>query len=379
MPEQNSIRRENTFLRDCTRYFLQPGGSVSIPQGLDWIQFLALAKEHSVEPAIYSVLRDQALPEGAGNELGASFHRTARANLALTAGLVKLLALFEQGRIDVLTLKGPVLAEALYGSIALRTFSDLDLLVRPADVLRAKSLLESHGYAATTTPHWRSDRAYLRSRDSQISFAGADGASVDIHWRLLPDYFPKAVDENRVWSSRRAVTIGGAAAWTLSPEHLLMFLCAHGTKHLWERLGWIADVARLLQVEKNIDWSYVFAEADRTYTSRLLSLGLLLSSDLSGFAAPERARSDQNAALLADWIRRRFMNSDPIPASTLKTAWFSTRVFERRGQRLRYALELFFGPTEADYRALPLPPSSHAFYYIFRPLRLGARAVGLGR
>jgi hypothetical protein len=86
-------------------------------------------------------------------------------------------------------------------------------------------------------------------------------------------------------SRRRAAT-----ALALSPEHLALFLCAHGAKHYWERLGWICDVGRLLQVEKTVDWTGVFAEASETDTSRILSLGLLLARDLLGAEIGKRRR-----------------------------------------------------------------------------------------
>src|SRR2546422_6923977 len=52
-------------------------------------------------------------------------------------------------------------------------------------------------------------------------------------------------------------SVGGRALPTLSPEDLVLALCAHGTHHGWSRLEWIADVARLARAEAAVDWQTV--------------------------------------------------------------------------------------------------------------------------
>ena len=50
--------------------------------------------------------------------------------LWLTLELLNIHRHLQARGLEVLPYKGPVLAEALYGNVALRQFSDLDLLVR---------------------------------------------------------------------------------------------------------------------------------------------------------------------------------------------------------------------------------------------------------
>ena len=68
-----------------------------------------------------------------------------------------------------------------------------------------------------------------------------------------------------------------------------MFLCAHGAKHLWARLGWLCDLARLIQMEQGIDWSEVFDQTRRSHTTRMILLGLLLADNLLGVELPAAA------------------------------------------------------------------------------------------
>ena len=52
---------------------------------------------------------------------------------------------FAERNIEVLPLKGPVLAEALYGDVTMRAYNDLDLLVRRENFHRAEVLLLDRG------------------------------------------------------------------------------------------------------------------------------------------------------------------------------------------------------------------------------------------
>lgn len=383
------MTREIEFLLACVRRSIRPDYPLPDASALDWALLRHSAYLHSVTPLVCWAVQDATarVPAALLDELRRDLLHNAQFNLGLSTELTKLLALFEQHRIAVVPLKGPMLTARLYGNLALRTSADLDLLVREEDVLQAKRVIEANGYRLASTLHWHSAQACFRARESQISFAGQDDLiSVDVHWRLLPGYFPSPFDKNEVWDELRAVELRGAPVSVLSPEHQLLFLCAHGTKHLWERLGWVCDVARFLQIEREIDWRSVFEQARQTSTSRMLSLGLLVAEDLLGVAVPpvaaEHVASDHEARALARTVRERLFAGAPTPTPTPApdAARFSLRCFERPSHKLRYILGTFVSPSEAEYRALRLPPALYWLYYPFRPLRLmakyAARALG---
>ncbi|MGE0133262.1 MAG: nucleotidyltransferase family protein [Blastocatellales bacterium] len=66
------------------------------------------------------------------------------------------------------------------------------------------------------------------------------------------------------------------------PEDLLIYLCAHGAKHAWERLIWLADVAGLIHKHSNLDWDGVRDLAVEQRCGRVLLLGLRLARDVVG-------------------------------------------------------------------------------------------------
>lgn len=377
------MSRESSFLLEAVRHFLRPERPLPRGSDLDWSRLAALASAHTVIPQLYLASLKCEAPQEWRLRLREWFENAGRFNLALGAELVRLVRLLESEGIEAVSLKGPALAAALYGNLALRASSDLDLLVRPQDFPRVRDLLRRGGYRQTSVEHWQADSCWRRARERQISFLDNSGQfSVDVHWDSVPQYIPENLDPSAVWSSLRSVAIGGFGVKVMAPHHLLLYLCAHGGKHGWERLAWICDLARVLQIEDGADWELVLAEARRTHTRRMLATGLMLARDLLGreLASPAERfiREVPEARALADEVWRRFQSEGRIPTPAVDMTGFCLRLFDRPSQRVRLVFGTWIYPSEADYRALKLPPGAFALYYFYRPLRLVARRL-LGR
>src|SRR5439155_19507783 len=123
--------------------------------------------------------------------------------------LARLAGLFQEHRIPMAALKGPMLSRYLYGDLASRSSGDIDLLVKREDVLRIRDVLASSGYRVASTLHWNSDSACLRSKDMEMSFESPSGVRIDLHWRLMRQYFAGVFDERSGWESLRTVDLAG--------------------------------------------------------------------------------------------------------------------------------------------------------------------------
>ena len=252
---------------------------------------------------------------------------------------------------------------------------DIDLLAKRKDVARIHDVLIAQGYRLTSTLHWNSASACLRSRENEISFESPSGVSIDVHWRLLPRYFAGAFDELDGWESLRTVALAGRRVHTLAPEPLLLFLCSHGAKHMFERLGWICDVARFLIVTPDLDWTATLAPARRTRALRQLFLGLRLAADLLGVASPSGLPEDPEVEPLVGAVRERLLAGATPPAPAPQSTRFCLQLLETPGHRVRYLTGQYLTPSEAEYRVLQLPPWLFPLYYPLRPLRLFAKHV----
>lgn len=146
-----------------------------------------------------------------------------------TETLKRNLADFHRAGVPVIALKGPCLAERLYGDASLRTCYDLDLLVRRSDVPRAEQLLTELGFA----PNGRADD-YHRPW-SRNAF------NLELHHNVEnPHAFDFDVDA--AWDRASLSQFHGAPVWLLAPADELLYLCLHGVRHRFERLCLILDL-----------------------------------------------------------------------------------------------------------------------------------------
>ena len=105
--------------------------SLSLDRGPDWVEFARLTEHHSVGPIVYRSLSafPHAAPDPVLKQLRKDYERNAQKSLWLTYELIRILDCLESHGIPAIPYKGPVLAKAVYGDIALRRFSDLDILI----------------------------------------------------------------------------------------------------------------------------------------------------------------------------------------------------------------------------------------------------------
>lgn len=350
---------------------------------MDWPYLLRTARAHGMMPLLYWHLNTtcpDAVPKTAMDELRQRFQDNARRNLFLTGELLRLLNLFEAQGIPTVPYKGPALAASVYGSLALRQFADLDILVHRQDVPRAKDLLLSSGYRPEYQLTRAQEAAWLHHA-CDPPFRRDDGASiVELHWDIMPRYLSFPLDTERLWERLAPISLGGKVVSTLSPEDLLLILCVHGSKHLWERLAWIRDVAGLIETHQEMDWGWVTRQAIALGGRRMLSIGLLLATDLLGVSLPERVsqmlKADPVAGSLAAEVRTRlFREVDDLSKIFEESVFhpFRLRMRERLRDRVRYCIRTAMTPSVADWESLSLPYLLSPLYYVLRPLRLGGK------
>jgi len=297
--------------------------------------------------------------------------RVTHRSLLLVRELFAILDTFEALGIPAVVLKGPALAVAVYGDLGLRQFRDLDVLVHNPDVARAKRALLTHGYRLPA----RVPPAPLPSQHHH-RLVRSDGTIVELHWALAPPDFAFPLDADEVWSRLERVSLGGRTVLTLGVEDLALFLCAHGAKHLWERLSWVCDIAALLARRPDLDWDAVLTSARQRGAERMVLLALHLADDLLGAPVPEaaheRLRGDPAVRALGERVRIR-MFAGPHPPTVWERRAFYWRVRERWRDRLRDLARAVFTPTEGDWQVVRFPNSLSSLYYLIRPLRLAAK------
>ncbi len=298
-----------------------------------------------------------------------------RGALFFASELTNLKVAFRDAGIPAIALKGPALAAALYPDPALRPCSDLDFLVQPDHLDDALRMLAALGYRAA--PHFVGLSAtVLQKIDCEVRLRGPH-IDVDLQWGIAPPGHILSFDAAILWREQR--NDGGFVA--LSSEATLLFLCAHGAKHAWSRLIWLADLARLIRTP--IDWRGALALAAEARCEPALLVGMALVKDLLDAPVTEdicrRISDDRRIAKIAQATRSRLLELPPRePGSLALTSYNAALAGDALGKLRQYAT-LIRAPTEAELRTLRLPPRLFCLYYPLRVGRIVAKVAGLRR
>ena len=372
---------EVELLLCCARTRLDPERASRVTallqEDLDWAYLLRQATAHGLMPLLYwhlHVLCRDAVPPLALEQLRNQFSANVGHNLFFTGELLSVLNLLRDHGIIGVPWKGPVLAALAYRNLALREFVDLDIVVRKRDALRAQVLLDSEGYrpAFRLTP---AQRVAFVKYHYEYPLRSADGKIlVELQWALTPRWFSFPLDMEAVWERLQWVALGGTEVPTFASEDLLLMLCAHGAKHQWGQLSWIADIATLIQASSGMDWDTVSAHAHRLGSRRILDLGLLLAGKLLDAELPpgawKSAQADPVAVSLATQVRDQLFAEPDRQGRVLRTPLFLFRVRDRARDRATYLFRRTTDPGDDEWALLPLPSSLTFLYCFLRPMLL---------
>jgi hypothetical protein len=374
------MRPEVALLLACARARLDVAQTKRIrdlvAQQLDWTYLLQLADRHGLQPLLHSHLNSicpDAVPPQQRQDLRLAFQRVSALNILLTHELQKLLLLFAENNVMAVPYKGPALAMQLYGNVALRQFGDLDILVHPRDILRARDLLLAQGYAPLPELTDGQQAVLLRTQCNLPFTRERKRMIVELHWTVSAPSFARPFEVDHFWSRLVPGQLETTDIKLPANEDLLLALCIHGSKHLWERLAWICDIAELIASDRNLNWKALINQARTTGSERMLFLGLRLAVDLLGTRLPAEVQAALNvdvaAGVLAQQVVRDLFTPALTPSGMSDYFLFQLRARRRLRDKFKY-LRFTITPNEEDLVRLKLPAALSFLYYIVRPVRL---------
>jgi hypothetical protein len=280
--------------------------------------------------------------------------------------------------IAVMPYKGLALAEVAYGDIALRQSGDIDLLIRPQDLRRIRDAVRELGY----TPHFAlsaaEELAYLQS-GYEYAFDGAAGPNLlEVQWAIQPGFYAVDFDMAGLFERAATVKVAGHPMKTPSSEDLLLVLSAHAAKHVWGRLVWLCDIARIMRLP-TLDWSWIGSQAKALGIVRIVRVTMLLANQLLGaMIAPAAQMSlpeDPGTLALADEIQTYIASDTAFDVESVAYFRLMMRLRERPADRLRFLQRLVFTPGPSEWQAVHLPAPLFPLYRLVRLSRLAARFI----
>lgn len=347
-----------------------------------WDRLLSLAENQGVLPLLCQALEclPNSIPVEHFTSLAQKYKANLRKALILSAELIRVVDALAASQIEVMPYKGLVLAEVMYKDLALRQAGDIDLFLRPADLARAREILRALGY----TPHKQlsklEERAYLRS-GYECAFDSAAGRNVlEIHWAIQPRFYAVDFNLEELFQRAATVSVAGREIKTLSSEDSFIILGLHAAKHLWERLIWICDLARIME-DEDLDWDQVGSVAKRLGIQRILGIGLVLTRRLLGATIPRAAEksipADSEALRLAAQVESYLLSDKVLDVDSVAYFRMMLQLRENPSDRMRFLSRFILTPGPGEWSAFRLPSPLFPLYPIVRSFRLGARLLRL--
>ncbi len=278
---------EHKLLLTCARTKLQPAAekelAALVDQSPDWNYIIRKSREHRLGPLLFSHLKKQLIPQTVRETLEKTYTSTGLHNMLYLEELEKIIT----PDIQTIILKGPQLAQKAYGNVALRPFSDLDLLVAEKDLQRLDQRLQQLDYQST-------DREFYRRNHFHLPYHKRDKINLhlEIHWAFVDQFILNRIDMQKVFSLARENE--------LSPALNILYLILHIEKHaflnkafyrvnnpqewiftapLGNQLLWYTDLYELIS-RGNISWQQVFGLAGEWKISHVLYHNLYILDKL---------------------------------------------------------------------------------------------------
>lgn len=199
------------------------------------------AERHRVLPLLYRAVQlgGYAAPGELVQLLESRFRDNARQALRQQAASLALGRVLSAAGIVHAEIKGWRLGQVLYGGEVLRQAKDVDLLVAPAAIGEALRLAHGHGYrnrGGKPLRLWRA-RSELRFHRETAVRDPRSGVEIELHSRTLGQPPP-------AWSDAPLL----AGPQDLSSPPYVLYLLLHGAGAKWNRLKWLCDLARIVQL-----------------------------------------------------------------------------------------------------------------------------------
>jgi len=266
----------------------------------DWNAVIQQAGRHGVESLLYQRLKTRHLkvivPTNIIQTLRAVYLNVAWNNTSLYDELAKVLKVLQNENIPVILLKGAHLAEVVYGNKALRSMSDIDIMLKEEDLHKSVNLLFQSGFSVTDEKQAKyivkniTGHYHILPHLKHFPDLKNGTIKLDVHCSIADEASSFNIDIDGLWKRARPTTIAGIEVLVLSPEDLLLHSCLHSVySHFFEYgLRPLCDILETTRYYRDrIDWTKLEHCAVQWNTKNFVYLTLRLARELLAAEVPE--------------------------------------------------------------------------------------------
>ncbi|MFQ5877074.1 MAG: nucleotidyltransferase family protein [Acidobacteriota bacterium] len=246
-----------------------------------------------------------ALPDGWSAALARAHRRTAVDNLGALAQFRQVGRRLREAGIPFIVLKGADYLLDLYDDPAARFLTDIDLLIRPADIGGVARSLREGGYEVIQGPLYPEDRRF------EVVRPGPSGCRFEFHWWIgLPRR--TRIDQEEVWRRSRPCAVEEIPCRRLAVEDAFLFHAAHLADHYFgPSLKWVVDLRQMLRRRKPD--AAVLAERSRQWGVRIaLYLSLRYVDKLFPGEVPPALQAAVTPSRLRCGLLARYYDHRPV-------------------------------------------------------------------
>jgi hypothetical protein len=267
----------------------------NLRQIADWELMAQLLVKRGVAPMLYAKRELLAAwaetPETFRYAIESAYSSTLMRSMVLYNAFAELLAAasaLPQAPV-IIPLKGVYLSEWLYTDIALRMFSDIDILVKLQDAEVVLGLLRQLGYKTSKSP---GVSEFTDRHDEIVHYLPmVHGAvSVEVHIKLHHSSKHYAINTEAVIESSYQSILHGLPVQAMEFHDLLIHTCVHIDKHfIGGNLSFrsFTDLVNLLEVQSStLNWEYLLQRCEMHSCTNTVMGYIVLVSEFYSVALP---------------------------------------------------------------------------------------------
>jgi hypothetical protein len=221
-----------------------------------------------------------------------TYYQSVARNIFLNEKFFQLRRACSAENIAIIPLKGIALIQNVYGDISQRYMGDIDVLIKPGDVLKAAAILEGLGYThpAINFDPRKPYSIYLNS----FVFSGLPARvnySVHLHWHILNStlpFFMYRIAMDDIWAGAGIERTKDGDLVMMAAHHFLLYLALHAFHHSFDNPVLLGDIKKVIEFYKGkLDWPRLVDYAHRWNACMPFYTALYLTSRICKADIPE--------------------------------------------------------------------------------------------
>ena len=249
----------------------------------EWPQIIKKIDLSQTAPIAYRNLKDMNyVPEAIVSSLEKRYLVSMRRNVLLMNEIENISKYFREKDLQCIFLKGALASEQMFGDVGLYTGGDIDMLVKPKDLDKAKRCIEELGYKQAGG---YSEKDYLETHYHLPPYMKGDYV-VEIHWKLTKRYV--SIPPDFWWEKTIEYSSNNVSYTLLSPERYLLSAVFRLYSHGFQPLRFLVFVAGLIEhFKKETDWRFIMDSAEIFHMKRITSFSLKLAKEYLDASVPD--------------------------------------------------------------------------------------------